>query len=270
VLVEEAGGQAHGLPEAGPDRQAELVHGEQLQPLGLQRPVEGLQDLGDGVDLVVDAGHQQQRRRGEAADEVHRRPQQHVVKRLQRHLVPEGREQLLGLGHVAGQLGVAGGQGGDDRALAGLEAALGVLLQHGPDRAHLGATVGALQGCPGIQHAGVLAGHGLDPPVDGAGDDGHPGPGAVAPQPEPLGVDLGAGAQVGQAGAQVLDLPFGQPLAARLALAGPDGPVVDGQHHEAGPDQVLGVGASASLTMVTLCPMTTAGAGARSSMPSGR
>jgi hypothetical protein len=31
-------------------------------------------------------------------------------------------------------------------------------------------------------------------------------------------------------------------LAARLALAGPDGPVVDGQYHEAGPDQVLGVG----------------------------
>jgi hypothetical protein len=165
-----------------------------------------------------------------------------VVQRLQGHLVPEGREQLLGLGHVAGELGVAGGQGGDDGALAGLEAPLGVLLEHGPDRTHLGATAGALQGRPGVEHARVLAGHAPDPPVDGAGHDGHPGAGAVAPQPDPLGVDLGAGAQVGDAGPHVLDLPFGQPPAARLPFAGPDGPVVDGQHHEAGPDQVLGMG----------------------------
>jgi hypothetical protein len=63
------------------------------------------------------------------------------------------------------------------------------------------------------------------------------------PQPDPLGVDLGPGAQVGDPGAQVVDLPLGQPLAARLAFARPDRPVVDGQHHEAGPHQVLGVGA---------------------------
>src|SRR4029453_18721661 len=79
----------------------------------------------------------------------------------------------------------------------------------------------APQGRPGVELAGVLAGAAPAPPVDGTGHDGHPRSGAVAPQPDPLGVDLGAGAQVREAGPHVLDLLLGHPLAAWLPPARP-------------------------------------------------
>jgi hypothetical protein len=200
MLVEEPGRQAHGPAEAGLDRQAELVDLEQLQPLGLPGPVVGPEDLVDGMDLVVHPGHEQQRGGGEAVDEVQRRPQQHLLHRGQGDLVAEAREQLLGLGDVAGQLGVVGGQGGDAGALAGLEAPLEVLLEQGADGAELAAAAGLLQRRPGVEQAGVLPGDALDPPVEGAGHHGHAGGRAVAPEPDPVGVDLGPGAQVGDAG----------------------------------------------------------------------